>query len=144
MRTRAGRSLRGWFAALAGFGLLAGCGGQATTGADTPRAAVDAYVAALNTRDTGALERLATPGNDAAADIRHRLDDHGGQDIKLDGADISSEVSPEVASARLRGRTAAGPYEERLTLTRKGDRWHVVLGSAPSDPAKPTAATSSS
>lgn len=144
MRTRASWSLRGWMVALAGFGLLAGCGGQATTGADTPRAAVDAYVTALNTRDTGALERLATPGNDAAADIRQRLDANGGKDIRLDGADISSEVSPEVASAQLRGRTTTGSYEERLMLTRRDDRWHVVLGSARPDPAKQTAATSSS
>ncbi|MDX3664086.1 hypothetical protein PV646_42955 [Streptomyces sp. ID05-26A] len=141
MRARAGRSLQGVIVALAGFGLLAGCGGQ-ETGAESPGAAVDAYVIALNTKDAAALEKLATPGNNAAADIKQRLDAYGGKDIRLEEKNISSDVAQDVASAQLRGRTASGAYEERLTLTVKDDRWHVVLGSARPDPAKPTAGTS--
>ncbi|GGN21203.1 hypothetical protein GCM10011609_73140 [Lentzea pudingi] len=97
---------------------------------------------ALNASDTTALEKLATPGNDAAAAIEQRMDAHGGKDIKLEEKTISSDVAPDVASAQLRGRTASGTYEERLTLTVEDDRWHVVLGSARPDPAKTTAGTS--
>ncbi|WP_285505254.1 hypothetical protein [Actinokineospora sp. NBRC 105648] len=142
MRHPAHWNRRGLFTALAGLGLLTACAGTAAeTGADAPRAAVDAYVQALNARDTAAMQRLAPPGNDATEDVRRRIEDDGGQDIRLVGADISSELSPDVAAARLSGTGSAGEYVERLTLTRQDDRWYVVLGQAGQDPAKRPAAT---
>lgn len=116
---------------LAALALLAGCAGP-TNGAETPRAAVDAYVAALNAKDVAALERLAPPRVSATEDIQRRLEAHGGKGIELDVADIVEGISPKkVMTARLRGRTAAGPsYEDQLTLTSTNDddRWNVVLG----------------
>lgn len=138
MHSFTNRSRWGLFAVLVGFGLLVGCGSDG--GADSPQAAVDAYVRALNARDAPALERLAPPGNNAANEVRHRIDDFGGKEISLDGVDISSDISPDVANARL---TGTGGYAERLTLTRTDERWYVVLGQANPDPAKQPASTSS-
>jgi hypothetical protein len=135
----ASRSRRGLLAVLIGFGLLTGCGGG-DGGADSPRAAVDAYVEALNAQDAPALQRLAPPGNNAADEIRHRIDDFGGKQISLSTVDITSDISPDVANARLAG---TGGYTERLTLTRTRERWYVVLGQAEPDPAKQPASTSS-
>jgi hypothetical protein len=139
MVVRTSRVRRGLLIAIAGLGFLAGCGD--TSGADTPRAAVDAYIQALNARDTEALQRLAPPRNDATDDIRHRLELNGGHGIQLDGADITSEVSPDLATARLRGRGNTGEYAETLTLTRIGDRWHIALGQGTRDPAPSRAGT---
>ncbi|MFD6066618.1 Cif family virulence factor [Amycolatopsis lurida] len=110
---------------LVGAGLLTGCGGGGDGGAESPQAAVDAYVRALNARDAPALEALAPPGNNAADEVRRRIDDFGGKEISLGDVDISSDISPDVANAQL---TGSGGYAERLTLTRKDGRWYVVLG----------------
>ncbi|GGU41114.1 hypothetical protein [Lentzea flava] len=127
--------------AFAGLGLLAGCSTAPDTGADAPRAAVDAYVQALNARDAQALSRLAPPGNDATDDIRRRIDTNGGRDIRLTNADISSETTPDVAAARLTGTSSAGDYSERITLARTDGRWYVVLGEARQNPSKQPAGT---
>lgn len=135
------RSLRGPFAALAGLALLVACSGTAETGEDTPRAAVDTYIQALNARDADAMRQLAPPGNDASEDVRRRIDDNGGRDIRLVEVDISTDLSPDVAAARLAGTASRGDYSEMLTLTRKHDKWYVVLGQAVQDPAKQPAST---
>jgi len=136
------RSRRGLFTTLAGLGLLAACSTTPDTGADAPRAAVDAYIQALNARDSQALSRLAPPGNDATDDISRRIEANGGKDIRLTNADISSEFAPDMAAARLTGTSSTGDYSERLTLTRTDDRWYVVLGEAPQNPSKQPASTS--
>ncbi|MEV0680259.1 hypothetical protein AB0I60_27460 [Actinosynnema sp. NPDC050436] len=132
---------RGLFAALAGLALLAACSSTPETGADTPRSAVDTYVQALNARDATAMNQLAPPGNDAADDVRRRIEANGGRGIRLTDADIKSDLSPDVAAARLTGTGSHGDYTEQLTLTRKDEKWYVVLGQADPDPAKRPATT---
>ncbi|MEV0594407.1 hypothetical protein [Nonomuraea cavernae] len=127
--------------AVAGCALLFGCGtAEAPGGAASPRAAVDAYVLGLNQHDAQGLALLAPIGNDPAADIRRRLETYGGRQIRLENVDISSEISPEMATARLVGRGTSGHYHETLVLTRQDRRWHVALGAHPS-PAKTPAST---
>lgn len=141
MHSITNRFRRGLVAVLVGTGLLTGCGGgDGDGGAESPQAAVDAYVRALNARDAPALERLAPPGNNAADEVRRRIDDFGGKEISLGDVDISSDISPDVANAQL---TGSGGYAERLTLTRKNERWYVVLGQAKQNPAKQPASTNS-
>lgn len=130
----------GLFVALTGFGLLlTGCG--ADTGAGSPQQAIDAYVAALNARDTKALAQLAPPGNDAADEIRQRLDQHGGQNIRIASTRLTNGVSPDVVSASIQGQGSAGDYSETLTLTRTDDRWHVVMGQQEPSSNKRSATT---
>ena len=111
--------------------LLGACGHE-TRGESTPRAAVDAYVAGLNARNTEALAALAPPGNDARQDIAERLTTDGGQDIRLNSVSLTGDITPDVVTARLEGRGRGGAYRARLTVARCGERWCVVLGQAPS------------
>ncbi|TXK35275.1 hypothetical protein [Nonomuraea sp. C10] len=127
--------------AFAGCALLLGCGiTEAPGGAASPRAAVDAYVTGLNQHDAQRLALLAPIGNDPAADIQRRLETHGGRQIRLENVDISSEISPKMATARLVGRGISGQYQETLVLTRQDQRWYVALGAHP-HPAKTPAST---
>ncbi|MFI7452799.1 hypothetical protein ACIBQX_35305 [Nonomuraea sp. NPDC049714] len=130
-----------WVLAFAGCAQLLGCGiAGAPGGAASPRAAVDAYVLGLNQNDADGLALLAPIGNDPAADIRRRLEAYGGRRIRLENVDISREISPEVATARLVGRGTSGRYRETLVLTRQERRWYVALGEHP-HPAKTPAST---
>jgi hypothetical protein len=130
-----------WALTFAGCAQLFGCGiAEAPGGAASPRAAVDAYVLGLNQHDAQRLALLAPIGNDPAADIRRRLETHGGQQIRLENVDISSEISPKMATAGLVGRSTSGRYHETLVLTRQERRWYVALGAHP-HPAKTPAST---
>ncbi|WP_283133179.1 hypothetical protein [Rhizohabitans arisaemae] len=128
------RTSAGVLTAFTGLLLLTGCSGDAN-GADTPRDVVDAYVTALNEEDTEALNRLIPPGNNADAEIEELLKAHGGKEITLSEAAITSEDFRKVATARLSGVGTAGSYSETLTITQNGDRWYVALGRNP-DPNK--------
>lgn len=126
--------------ALAGL-VLVGCGPD--TGADSPKAAVDAYIAALNAKDADAVQRLGIPSPASADDDGQRkVDELGGLDIRLDSADITTPVSPYHAIARVTGTSSAGGYSEKLLLQRDtDDRWHIAIHKPmPPDPNKPTAA----
>ncbi|GII94985.1 hypothetical protein Ssi02_52160 [Sinosporangium siamense] len=112
--------------------LLGGCTQSDPSGRPTAKAAVDAYVAGLNARDPHALRQLAPPGNDAESDIARRLATHGGQNIAITSADLTSDATPDGVSARLRGKGTKGAYSEILVVARCGDLWCVALGMAPS------------
>ncbi|MFE3455855.1 hypothetical protein ACFXJ8_43840 [Nonomuraea sp. NPDC059194] len=128
-------TLRGFGMILVGCLFLAGCSTDPESGAADPRAAVDAYIAGLNTSDYQSIARLAPPLNDPSADIRKRLAAYGGKDIKLTAVDIRSEITPKAALARLDGIGKAGKYSETLSLERKGDRWFIALGRNPNLPS---------
>lgn len=121
--------------------LLAACGPD--TGADSPQAAVDAYVAALNAEDADAVQRLGNPSPASSDDDGQRkVDELGGRDIRLDSTDITTPISPYHAIAKLRGSSSAGAYSEDLYLERDtDDRWHIGINKPMvPDPHKPTAA----
>ncbi len=125
---------------LGAFG-LAGCAED--TGAESPQAAVDAYIAALNAKDAAAVQRLANPSPAARDDDgEHKVRELGGLGITLDATDITTPVSPDHAVARLRGKSSVGDYSEELKLQRDpdDDRWRIALHRPqPPVPAKPTA-----
>jgi len=121
---------------LAGCLVLSGCGApEPETGAPDVKTAVEAYVRGLNGNDYAAIARLAPPQNDASAEIRRRLAVHGGQNIKLESLDISSEITPKIARAELEGFGNRGRYKETLQLEREEGRWHIALGRNP-DPVR--------
>lgn len=123
---------------------LAGCGQD--TGADSAEAAVNAYIAALNAKDTDAVQRLANQSPASSDDDGQRkVDEFGGLDIRLDSIDIQTPVSPYHAMAKLRGTSSSGPYSEDLNLQRNNDdRWHISIHQPlPADRNRPTSATDS-
>ncbi|GAA2205767.1 hypothetical protein GCM10009850_012250 [Nonomuraea monospora] len=121
---------------LAGCLALGGCAGaEPETGAPDPRTAVDVYVRGLNDNDYEAIARLAPPLNDPSEAIRGRLAAYGGKGITLATVDISSEITPKVAKARLEGAGAGGRYAETLLMERKGERWYIALGRNPALPS---------
>ncbi|MER5485041.1 hypothetical protein ABT024_17705 [Streptomyces sp. NPDC002812] len=93
------------------------------------RAAADAYIAALNSKNTQALRALAPLGNDAEADAADRIARLGGRGLRLQTVDIQHDFGPDTASARL-------------ILTRiKGGRWCIALGHNPKATTKTPSST---
>ncbi|MCB5167924.1 hypothetical protein LG634_24235 [Streptomyces bambusae] len=111
-------------------------------GPESERAAVDAYVEALNSRDADAMADLVTPGNEAGDEIATLIKGHGGLGLKVAKADIRHEFGPDFASADVVARGKGGKeYKAKLTLDREGGSWYVALGEAPGGASpKPTSA----
>ncbi|MDA5281212.1 hypothetical protein [Streptomyces sp. Isolate_45] len=114
--------------------LLTGCSSDTgpNAGPESERAAADAYIAALNAKDTQALRALAPPGNDAAAEATDRVDRLGGRGLRLQNVEVQHDFGPDVASALLVTTAADGSAgEERIVLTRIDGRWYITLGQNP-------------
>ncbi|MER5763840.1 hypothetical protein [Streptomyces sp. NPDC002082] len=128
-------------AALALTLVLTGC--TSDPAPTSERAAADAYIAALNSKNTQALRALAPPGNDAEADAADRIARLGGRGLRLQTVDIQHDFGPDTASARLTTVTADGSVaEHRLVLTRtKGGRWCIALGHNPKATTKTRSST---
>ncbi|MFJ7272740.1 hypothetical protein ACIQV3_39980 [Streptomyces sp. NPDC099050] len=118
--------------------LVAGCGADSGAGGESERAAVNAYVAALNAKDAQALRALAHPGNDAEAEIADRVGRLGGRGLRLRDAEVLHEFEPDFAQVRLATEAADGSAgEERIVLSRVGGRWYLALGQSPAGSRKP-------
>ncbi|MFE6911975.1 hypothetical protein [Streptomyces erythrochromogenes] len=104
---------------------------------------MDAYVAALNAKNTGALTGLATPGNDPNAEVADRVLRLGGRDMKVAKLELLHEFGPEFATAHLSIRAQNGAtHDEILGLSRHDGRWYITMGQNPS-PSKTPASTTS-
>ncbi|MFD5620960.1 hypothetical protein [Streptomyces yangpuensis] len=102
---------------------------------------MDAYVAALNLKNTEALSKLATPGNDPKAEVVERVGRLGGRDMKTAKLELRQEFGPDFATAHLSIRAQDGTtHDEILGLSRHDGRWYVTLGQNPS-PSKSPAST---
>ncbi|MFD4247690.1 hypothetical protein ACFWP3_39825 [Streptomyces sp. NPDC058525] len=102
---------------------------------------MDAYVAALNSKDIEALSGLATPGNDADAEVADRVGRLGGRQMEVAKMELRHEFGPEFATAHLSLRAQDGTtQEEILGLSRHDGRWYVTMGQNP-NPSKTPAST---
>lgn len=121
--------------------VLGACSGDGT-GADSPRAAVDAYLAAMNDRDESALTRILVEAHRTHA--ASHLADRGGRGLTVESVDITQEFGPMVANAHVRGTHAdSSRYDERIAVSKHDDRWYVgIPGPAlpPPSAGKPTSA----
>lgn len=107
-------------------GLLAACG--STGGSATPDAAAAEYVAALKAADSGRLERLADPDNDAKDEIVQRLRRLGGGRLVVERATVGDTESDHEKSVTFTGTLDGSPFSEQLWLHRHDDRWYLALG----------------
>ncbi|GAA3690879.1 hypothetical protein GCM10022267_91460 [Lentzea roselyniae] len=95
---------------------------------------MDAYIAALNNKDSATLERIS-PSN-VRPDFAGHVAEKGGKSITVESVDITKDFGPDVASAHVIGRAADEQrYDERLVLSRIDGRWFVTIG--PATPNKP-------
>ncbi|MFM9369141.1 hypothetical protein [Streptomyces sp. Da 82-17] len=131
--------------ALAGLLLTAACStDDGGSGAASPRAAADAYVEALNGQDRDALRDLIAPSRseDERGAEAQRLIEAVGGDSEVRVVDVTQDVSPKAASARLGGTTAKGAYEGYVQLGKEDDGWWVVPAATADDTESgPTAGT---
>ncbi|GAA0356008.1 hypothetical protein NE235_12480 [Actinoallomurus spadix] len=117
---------------------------SSSSGADSPRDVMDAYVKAINAKDEKALLALVRDDrrhDRSARDDAHRLVTRAGGDLVVDHLDIRRDVAPDFASVGLVGHTGHGPYHDQVVLVRHDGRWWLVLGGAPARSPAPTAAT---
>ncbi|MFE7773304.1 hypothetical protein ACFU5O_05305 [Streptomyces sp. NPDC057445] len=126
--------------------LVAGCSDDdagAPAGAKSERGAVDAYISALNARDTDALADLAPPGNEAAREAAALVGAKGGRSLTIKSVDISHEFGPDFAAAHVVSRGKDGKeLLDDLTLSRSSGHWYVAIGENPKGRDKSPAETS--
>lgn len=105
--------------------LLATCSGG-TTGADDPRTAVEADLAAMDENDEPLLKSIVTETQRDQA--RSHLNDRGGKALAVESVYITQGFGPTFASAHVQGRLADGSrYDERIVVSRRSDRWYVNI-----------------
>ncbi|MFI1177445.1 hypothetical protein [Streptomyces melanogenes] len=124
---------------------LAACSDSDSNPASAPkteREAVNAYVAALNSKDTAALQRLAPSGNDASAEATSLIKANGGRDLKITSVDIQHEFGPDTATADVAASAKDGKgYHDRITLGRSDGKWSVAIGQNPKGATKESSST---
>ncbi|MFJ9678512.1 hypothetical protein ACIRP2_10695 [Streptomyces sp. NPDC101194] len=125
---------------------LTGCGSDdVKPKAGSDRKAVEAYVAALNERDANALLKLdGARGPGVERDAQKAIDEKGGRGLEVEGIRIDYDLGPDTGSALITAKDSKGAdYRERLTITRDGKQWHLVIlpVSPPHDSSKTPAGT---
>ncbi|MEU0882046.1 hypothetical protein ABZ345_25815 [Lentzea sp. NPDC005914] len=118
--------------------VLGACASGDGTGAESPKAAVDTYLAAMNDEDEAALRKMiAEPVRGDAAGY---LAEHGGKGLVVESLDITQEFGPDFANAHVTGTNAdRSRFDERIVVSKIDDRWYVgLLGPVP-DRSSPTA-----
>ncbi|MFF3730057.1 hypothetical protein ACFYXM_06980 [Streptomyces sp. NPDC002476] len=119
---------------LAALLALAGCdSGDSESKASGDRETVEAYITALNERDTRALLKLdGATGAAAERDAEKVIEEKGGRGLKVDDIQINYDLGPYVGSARITAKDSKGAdYSENLTITRDGGKWHLTILPAP-------------
>ncbi|MFG2628478.1 hypothetical protein [Streptomyces sp. NPDC048473] len=125
---------------LAALLALTGCGNDdAKPGAGADHEAVEAYIAALNERDSDALLKLdGATGPDAERDAQKVISEKGGRGLEVEGIEIDYDFGPDTGSAKITAKDSKGAdYRENLTITRDGNQWRLAIL-----PASPSAGSS--
>ncbi|MET8756553.1 hypothetical protein [Lentzea sp. NPDC004782] len=106
--------------------VLAACSGGDDTGAESPKTAVDTYLAAMNNKDEAALRKvIPEPERD---DVTGYLAARGGKGLAVESADITQEFGPDFANAHVKGKNAdQSGYDERIVVSKIDGRWYVNL-----------------
>ncbi|MFF2406255.1 hypothetical protein [Streptomyces sp. NPDC058092] len=113
---------------------LAGCdSGDSEPRASSDRETVEAYITALNERDTDALLKLdGATGPAAERDAEKVIKEKGGRGLKIDDIRINYDLGPDVGSAKITAKDSKdADYNESLTITRDGGEWHLTILPAP-------------
>ncbi|MBB1246280.1 hypothetical protein GL263_22375 [Streptomyces durbertensis] len=111
---------------LGGSGCSPGEGG----GQRTERQVVEAYVEALNARDSAALVALAGQGRRGVEeDARGLIADGGGRSLVVRDVRVLRDFGPDLASAHVVAVDEAGEkFETYVQLARERGTWVLVLG----------------
>jgi hypothetical protein len=105
--------------------LLATCSG-AVTGADDPRTAVDAYLAAMDKNDESALRKVLSEPH--GEEVEPHLSERGGKALQVESVDVTQGFGPKVAFAHVQGTYAdSSRYDERIVVSKIDDRWYVTI-----------------
>ncbi|MDK0520697.1 hypothetical protein [Streptomyces sp. ML-6] len=118
-------------AALLGVAGCSGDGSEPKTSGD--RETVEAYITALNERDTDALLKLdGATGPAAERDAGKIIEEKGGRGLKVEDIRIDYDFGPDVGSAKITAKDSKGAdYRESLTITRDDGRWYLTVLPAP-------------
>ena len=133
--TRTGRRLtRVWvLVCAAALVLSAGCSGGVERGRETKEAVVQAYLTALQAKDSKALLALVSPQVDAQADVTRVIQADGGKPLKEVEVSYRDDFGGIYVVATVTGRVATGdsPFQTMIPISRVGDRCYLALGQAP-------------
>ncbi|MFE7621427.1 hypothetical protein [Streptomyces sp. NPDC057496] len=113
---------------------LAGCGnGDSEPKASGDRETVEAYITALNERDTEALLELdGATGPTAERDAEKIVEEKGGRGLKIEDIRIDYDFGPDAGSAKIIAKDSKGAdYRESLTITRDDGKWYLTVLPAP-------------
>ena len=105
---------------------------EASRGAATRDALVDAYLTALASRDTQALTALVDPAVDARADVAALITASGGTLLGNHAVAWRDEFGGIFVVATVTGTNAGSNQPTSLTIpiSRKAGRFYLALGSA--------------
>ena len=106
--------------------VLGACSAGADDGADSPRTAVDGYVAAMNGKDEAALRKVVGEWGHGA--VAEHLSSSGGKGLEVESVDITQDFGPDFANAHVTGMFAdRSRYDERIVVSKRDDRWYVNI-----------------
>ncbi|MEU1691273.1 hypothetical protein [Streptomyces hirsutus] len=118
---------------------------SASASSDGARAAVEAYVRALNSRSADGLMSVGGVKDEewSRQEAERILADQGGRGWKIKDVRIQHDMGPDVGSARLLAEDKAGkPLQDTFTATRENGTWHLtIFTDQPGEPGKETSAT---
>ncbi|GAA2963249.1 hypothetical protein [Actinokineospora diospyrosa] len=96
------------------------------------------YLAALTSGEVERVRSLAVRGSDDPAEAERRVEAFGGpvSDVRITWR---RGEFPDVAVATITATRSGQPVTDRVTVSKDGDRWGIVLGAT--NPVKPPANT---
>ncbi|MCF2535660.1 MULTISPECIES: hypothetical protein [Streptomyces] len=132
----AGRRLPTVLTAVAALALLPGCASgddqpassSSSASADGARAAVVAYVDALNSRSVARLIDVGGVADEtwSRREAERILANRGGRGWRIEGVRVDLDMGPDTGSARLEAEDKAGrPLRDIFTVIREDGAWHL-------------------
>ncbi|AWE52874.1 hypothetical protein [Streptomyces nigra] len=132
----AGRRLPTVLTAVAALALLPGCASgddqpassSSSASADGARAAVVAYVDALNSRSVARLIDVGGVADEtwSRREAERILANRGGRGWRIEGVRVDLDMGPDTGSARLEAEDKAGrPLRDSFTVIREDGAWHL-------------------
>lgn len=105
---------------------LGACSTAADDGADSPRVAVDSYIAAMNAKDEAALRKVV--GKLQHSGVAEHLSSLGGKGLTVESVDITQDFGQDHANAHVVGKYAdRSPYDDRIVVSKREGRWYISI-----------------
>ncbi|MFE0354282.1 hypothetical protein ACFW2K_18930 [Streptomyces nigra] len=148
----AGRRLPTALTAVAALALLSGCASgddqpassSSSASADGARAAVVAYVDALNSRSVARLIDVGGVEDETRSrrEAERILADRGARGWRIEGVRVDLDMGPDTGSARLEAEDKAGrPLRDTFTVIREDGAWHLAFFTHPTESGKESSST---